>query len=267
MTAVVSVVLPCHDGEAFLRETVASVLAQTYAAKELVLVDDGSTDGTPEIIAELIADYPGEAIRTVRQANAGQAAARNRGIAMASGRYILPLDQDDLIAPEMLAACVETLDREAQVAIVYPDRVDFGASCGTFEAGPFALERLRYFNQIGYCAAYRKSMWVEIGGYRANVSGFDDWDFWVAAALKGFRGQRLARAYFRHRRRADSQMVRLAPDYATLFARIILNNAGAYAPEEVASARALLESGRRSGLFRATAFLFTRRYWPAAGVT
>jgi glycosyltransferase involved in cell wall biosynthesis len=93
----VSVVVPVFDGAAFLGEALASVAAQTYAPVETIVVDDGSRDASAEIAARA------PRVRLLRQANAGVAAARNRGVREASGEVLAFLDQDDRFTPDKLA--------------------------------------------------------------------------------------------------------------------------------------------------------------------
>ena len=105
----VSAIVPLFNGEAYLRETLESILAQSYGPVELLVVDDGSTDGGSEIAQ----GYPG--LRYFRQERSGVAAARNRGVTEAKGHFIALLDQDDLWLPEKLAIQVDYLER-------HPDR-------------------------------------------------------------------------------------------------------------------------------------------------
>jgi len=256
-----SVVIPCSNSAAFVGQTLASVIAQTLEDIEIVVVDDGSTDDTVAVVTANMAADPHGRIRLVRQPNAGTAAARNRGIAEAQGRYILPLDADDLIAPTMLEECAALLDADPGLALIYPDREDFGDVEGVRVAGEYELRRLRYFNQLPYCSLFRKTLWQAIGGYRINVSGFDDWDFWVAAAMRGFRGRHLGKPFLRHRRHGDSQLWRLIGDYERLHARIILNNVAAYSAAEVAMAERYLEGGEPAPVLRSAKFLFLAGYY------
>jgi glycosyltransferase involved in cell wall biosynthesis len=256
----VSVVIPCFNSSAFLRETVDSVLAQSLGDLEIVLVDDGSTDDTRGCIDELIASHPQRALTSVFGPNVGVAGARNRGIAHAHGRYILPVDADDLITPAMAAACAEVLDRQPDTAIVFTDREDFGALEGTFASGRFELARLKYFNQLPYASMFRRQVWEAVGGYRANVSGFDDWDFWIAAAAGGFRAQHLPYPHLRHRRRQRSQLCHVMIRYESLFATIILNNQAVYAPDEIAAARSFLATGEPAALLASSKLIFASRY-------
>ena len=260
-TVKVSVVIPCFNSSAFLAETVASVLAQTLRDCEIVFVDDGSTDDTRPIIEHLMAACADRPMHLVSQTNAGVAAARNRGIAEARGRYVLPLDADDLIAPTMLEECAVLLDADAEIAVVYTDRRDFGDVDGEWPAGKFALGHLKYFNQIAYCSLFRRSMWEDLGGYRVNVTGFDDWDFWVAAAARGYRGKHLPKPLLRHRRHRQSHLWRIVGEYERLHARIILNNRGAYSAAEVEIADRFLREGTASALLTSARIVFLGRYY------
>jgi glycosyltransferase involved in cell wall biosynthesis len=252
----VSVVIPCYNSSAYLRETLESVFAQTLRDFEIVLVDDGSTDGTQGLIERLAAENPGGTLRFVFQANTGVAGARNRGISMARGRYILPLDADDLIAPTMLESCAAVLDAEPDITLVYTDREEFGDVEATWKAGQYDLARLKYFNQMSYCSMYRRAMWEALGGYRLNVNGFDDWDFWIAAAARGMRGRHVPGALLKHRKRKDSQMLQIVNGYEALFAKIILNNRETYSAHEVKAAEALVSTGEVAPFLRSAKFIF-----------
>lgn len=94
----VSCIVPVYNGERFLAEALDSVIAQSLPAFEIIVIDDGSTDGTPDVIA----GYENR-VRSQRQENAGPAAARNAGLHLASGELIAFLDADDLWHPEKLA--------------------------------------------------------------------------------------------------------------------------------------------------------------------
>jgi glycosyltransferase involved in cell wall biosynthesis len=103
----VSVAIPVFNGGRFLAEAVESVYAQTRSPDEVIVLDDGSTDETPDIVGELSAKYP---LRQVRQPNAGEAVARNRCVELASGDLLAFLDQDDLWDPHKLERQVEHIE-------------------------------------------------------------------------------------------------------------------------------------------------------------
>jgi glycosyltransferase involved in cell wall biosynthesis len=112
----VSVVIPAYNAEAFLGETLDSVLAQTYPNLEVIVVDDGSTDATPQLLEKY-----SDRIRVLRQANAGQAAARNYGAREAHGELLAFLDSDDLWDPDKIARQVALLARFPTALAVYCD--------------------------------------------------------------------------------------------------------------------------------------------------
>jgi glycosyltransferase involved in cell wall biosynthesis len=114
--------VPVFNGERYLADALDSILAQTYPLLEIIVVDDGSTDGTPAVVARYA-----DKVSYMRQANAGQAAARNRGLAAAKGEFVAFLDADDLWHPQKLAR---------QMA--------------RFEARP----------ELGFCTTYIKNFWI-----------------------------------------------------------------------------------------------------------
>jgi glycosyltransferase involved in cell wall biosynthesis len=116
----VSVVVTTYNQRAYVAAAIASALAQTFADREVVVVDDGSTDGTDAIVAAF-----GDRVRLIRQENRGVAGARNTGVLNARGELVAFLDGDDLWEPEKLALQVEAADRYPQAGLVAADGVIF----------------------------------------------------------------------------------------------------------------------------------------------
>ena len=111
----VSVVIPVYNGENYLQVAIESVLAQTFQDFEIIVIDDGSKDSTPEIAQRY------DRVRYVRQENAGAAAAVNHGIRLARGRYFAWLSHDDLYSPEKLSEQVKALQHAGEPAVCYTD--------------------------------------------------------------------------------------------------------------------------------------------------
>ncbi|HWG73083.1 MAG TPA: glycosyltransferase family A protein [Acidimicrobiales bacterium] len=111
-----SVVIPLYNGSPLVAETVSSVLRQTFEDLELIVVDDGSTDGSADTVESQIGGD--RRARLVRCANGGVAAARNRGLAQSEGRFVAFVDQDDLWYPDKLRRQVELMDRRPDLAVV-----------------------------------------------------------------------------------------------------------------------------------------------------
>ena len=117
ITPRVSVIIPCFNHGRFLRHAADSVLAQTLADIELIIVDDGSTDDTPAVLAGL----DDRRVRTCRTSNRGVSAARNAGLDMVRGEFVAFLDADDLWEPDKLARQVAIMDAEPDVTLVFTD--------------------------------------------------------------------------------------------------------------------------------------------------
>lgn len=111
--------MPAYNGDRFIKQAIESVLAQTYPHWELIVVDDGSTDST----AEVVSTFKDSRIVYIYQENRGQAAALNHGLEVARGAYITTLDVDDWYTPNSLAARAEFLDTNEEYEVVYGDGI------------------------------------------------------------------------------------------------------------------------------------------------
>ena len=109
----VSVIIPAYNGDRYIKDAIAGILAQTYTDYEIIVVDDGSTDNTPQIVQQY-----GDKIKYFSQANQGVAASRNLGLAVAEGEYISFLDQDDIFLSHKLASQVALLEQNASLGMV-----------------------------------------------------------------------------------------------------------------------------------------------------
>jgi len=178
-----SVVIPCHNQGETVLAAVASVEDSESAAFELAIVDDGSTDPfTIEILERLRA----AGYRVLDQPNRGVGAARNAGIRATHGRYILPLDADNRIRPTYLRRATEILDAAGEVGVVYGDAALFGGRNGPWRVPDFSLDEMAGGNRIGTCAAFRRTLWDQTGGYDEDIeAGWQDWDFWLSMAETG----------------------------------------------------------------------------------
>ena len=116
MTDLVSIITPCYNGEKYIAQTIDSVIAQTYKEWEMIIVDDGSKDGSADLVRKYMESEP--RIKFIQQANAGSAAARNNGIRNCEGQYIALLDADDLWEPEFLEEQIKFM-KEKNATCVY----------------------------------------------------------------------------------------------------------------------------------------------------
>lgn len=225
----VSVVTPCYKQADFLPDVVASVVAQTFTDWEMIIVNDGSPDNTSEVANKLIQSYPEHRIRLVEKANGGLSDARNAGIRAAKGRYILPLDADDKIRPQMLEKTVAVLNSDPTVSIVYTDVEQFGARQGIYPTPEYDFAKLCEGNQLSCCSLYRRKAWEDAGGYNTNmVWGYEDWDFWISCGEKGHFGRHLPQPLFLYRLKETSMLVTALDHDSELKAQIVRNHPSQY---------------------------------------
>lgn len=132
----VSIVIPVFNGEAYLAQTIASACAQNYPALEIIVVDDGSNDGTMSVIEQSARDYP--QLQVIRQQNRGAAAARNAGYLRSQGAYLKFLDGDDLIDPDMIRQQVTLAQAHPQSLVSAKWGRFYGDDASTFTLNPEA---------------------------------------------------------------------------------------------------------------------------------
>lgn len=206
----VSVVIAVFNGEAHIEEACRSALSQTYPAVEVIVVDDGSTDGTNRTVARLAASEP--RVTLIRQENSGVAAARNRGIAAARGEFIAPLDADDFWDATKIERQVSRFEECGDdTGLVYCWWTWISSEGKVLDRSPrwrtegWALESLTEVNFTGSTSVplYRRASLEQVGGYSENLrergrQGCEDWDLAlkvaeryqvavVAAVLVGYR--------------------------------------------------------------------------------
>jgi glycosyltransferase involved in cell wall biosynthesis len=190
-SGLVSVMMPAYNAAAYIAGAIESVVAQSYALWELIIVDDGSTDATTQEVAR----FGDPRIRLVRQPNGGEASARNRALALACGEWIAFLDADDQFLPDHLKLCVEHLIRHREVDAVYTDGLYIDPAGHPLERlssrrrGPFAglifEQFVRASDVLGppICAMIRRSViYAHDLTFDTRIVIGPDWDFFTRLA-------------------------------------------------------------------------------------
>ena len=177
----VSVIIPCCNYGKWLSESIQSVMGQTYKNIETVLVDYGSTDDT----ARIMENHKGRAV-VLSIPNMGYPNARNRGIAVATGEYILCLDADDRLLPNFLEEVMKVANSNIVVATHGRFFKEDTSDDGFWRPANVDFKSFWKNNQILACSLFSKQMWSDIGGYDDEMKKFEDWDFWLRAILKGY---------------------------------------------------------------------------------
>ena len=174
MNPLVSAIIPVYNGERFLREAVESILQQKYRPLEMIIVDDGSTDGT----AELVKNF-GRSARYIYQNNKGPAAARNKGIAAAHGQFLAFLDADDLWPPHRLRTQIPHLLDDPNLDVIMGHTKCFG-SRSTDESKLKGSQDSLLSVQLG-SAVFRKSVFEKVGLFDEELSYSEDHDWFLRA--------------------------------------------------------------------------------------
>lgn len=201
----ISVILPTFNRSALIGETIASLLSQERLPDEILVIDDGSTDGTQDVLAAF-----GDAIRVHRQENAGKAAALNRALAMSKGDLIWVCDDDDILLPSAAAALAAPLEADGELGFCAGRHIDFTTDPEgkkVFRAPgymrdstpgrifPDLLEGCHIF-QPGLMV--RKSVYDAVGPFRVDLMRSQDYEMLLRIARR-YRGLQLPEVVFWHR--------------------------------------------------------------------
>jgi glycosyltransferase involved in cell wall biosynthesis len=174
--SLVSVVIPCFNQAHFLGEAIQSVESQTYREREIIVVDDGSTDATSEVAKR-------HDVRYIRQDNRGVAVARNRGLGACRGEFLLFLDADDLLAEDAIAAGASCLNRKEDVAFVFgrPDVAGLPPDLLPPRVESDFYLRLLESNYIWMpgLVLHRRRILDQLGGFDPRLGGGADYELYL----------------------------------------------------------------------------------------
>lgn len=264
----VSVIMPAYNARPYIAEAIRSVMDQDYPNIELIVVDDGSVDGSADYAESL-----GARLRVIRQANAGVAAARNKGLAEAKGELIAFLDADDVWLPAKISAQVEYLRQHPETAVVYGIFLRWHAKAdGSFDAPPAPVVKdphkvlvarhsgwiyteLLFDNIVHVITAMiRREVVEKLGGFDESLPTGEDYDFWLRMS-RHFRADKLNRvlAYYRVHASSITKVPRAANNEYEVLKRI-LDQHGLVGPDGSA-----VEEGRMKD--RLTQLCFSHGYF------
>lgn len=200
---IVSVIIPCYNSEKFLYETLDSVKMQTMKEWECIIVNDGSTDSS-SIIAHEYSERDTRFV-IIDKENEGQSVARNVGIKASHGKYILPLDADDIIDKTYIEKSVNYLESHGDVKLVYCLAEYFGDIQGEWNLPEYDYKSLLWNNMIFCTAMFRRSDYDKTKGYNTNmVYGNEDWDLWLSLLGENDKVYRIPEVLFFYRKHGNS---------------------------------------------------------------
>ena len=182
----ISVIIPAYNAEHTIQETVQSVSKQTFSDSEIIVIDDGSSDRTLDVVRE-IAD---PRLKCFSYANGGSAVARNRGISHATGEFIAFLDADDMWTPDKLELQLEALQRHPEAGVAYSwtyflyknEHQSYADTSSCYEGDVYAQLLIRNFLHNGSNPLIRKEAIDTIGLFHTDIISCEDWDFYIRLA-------------------------------------------------------------------------------------
>jgi len=226
----VSIIVPCYKQAEFLPETLDSVLSQTYSNWECIIVNDGSPDNTEEIAK--IYQSKDTRIKYLFKNNEGIAIARNTGISYSNGEFILPLDADDLIAPQYLEKAIERFVLHPETKLVYCKADKFGTINEPWDLEEYNYDRFIWNNCIFCTALFRRVDFDKSEGYNPNmVDGLEDWDFWLSFINRNDIVYRIDEVLFHYRIKDISRSTELSMHHNdSMLLQVCRNHPNIYNP-------------------------------------
>ncbi len=247
----VSICIPTYNRREYLKETINSILAQTYKNYEIVIVDDGSTDGTEDMIKKL--DFP---VTYYWQENAGDAAARNKLIELAKGEYMSFIDSDDLLIPNAIERMVNAMEAETEDVIVYGSyfRIDqngniYGKCKRKLHSGNIT-EHLFETILVHACGSmFPKKILKEPIVFDTSLKVCSDYDLWLSLSLN-YRFISLDHPTFKRRRHLNNLSISSFENCLTEFQvlkRFYYEKGGKEVIPEKTAMKVFSKEGRRTG--------------------
>jgi glycosyltransferase involved in cell wall biosynthesis len=201
----VSIIIPCYNNKNVILEAINSALDQSYPNIEIIVVDDGSTDNSYDVIHNCIGNNG--KVQFVRQENRGPAAARNTGFSFSSGEYLVFLDGDDMLHKDYVETCLQVYDSNPALNIVYCDAELFENKTGLWKLHPFSESTILLYNSIPVFAMIRSGVFNQIGKYDTRLKCSEDWELWIRL-LQEFSGvYKIPKVLYYYRKRNEKTSI------------------------------------------------------------
>ncbi|GMU81336.1 MAG: hypothetical protein AMXMBFR47_12070 [Planctomycetota bacterium] len=201
-----SIVVPHYNLGAYIDETIASIRAADWPDREIIVVDDGSTEPASVAAIDRIAGEAASDLKVIRSVNQGPAAARNAGAAAATGEFIALVDADDLVEPAFFPRCIDVLRRYDDVGFVYSWVRYFGAAEGLWPTWNAELPYLLGHNLLTVFIVMRRADYLRFGRQHSDfASDYEDYDGFISMVEAGLKGVALPDPLVRYRIRPESR--------------------------------------------------------------
>jgi glycosyltransferase involved in cell wall biosynthesis len=257
----VTVVISCFNYGAFLTDAITSAREQQGGPARIVVVDDGSTDPATQTVLARVQDE--SKVELVRQPNGGAAAARNNGLSRVQTSYALVLDADDVLPRDALSRLRPALEADPGAGYAYGHIQFFGRRSGLMRMPPFDPWRLLFRHIVGPTALVRREMLDATEGYDPEFRHYEDWEIWLHALARGWRGRQVDFTGLLQRKHGTSKFESDRASYREYFAKLQAKHRELY--------ENLGRIERESTLGPFERFVYRRvwgpRPWPAAAET
>jgi glycosyltransferase involved in cell wall biosynthesis len=213
----VSLAIPTYNYGQYISEAIESVLSQTYQNIEIIIVDDGSTDNTREVVRK----YP--MVKYIYQKHAGILRSMNRVAMISKGEYFMGIGADDKLHPNYVERCVNEINKDNHIAFVWTARQEFGQS-NKVRMPRILHHRFSIFNgtggQLG-AALWRRKVFLEVGGEDETLPALEDLDLAIRICRKGWKGKPIFEPlyFYRIHRHQLSARVRKENLYSYLYSK------------------------------------------------
>jgi O-antigen biosynthesis protein len=199
----VDVLVPSHNYGRFLSACIESVFQQSVPVRSVIVIDDGSTDDTPAVLADIASRYP---ITAVSRENRGLVTTLREAIKRTDGKYFVTLDADDRLEPTFIEACRETLENDASLGYCYTQMVLSGQRAGLAAVRDFDPRKLICSGNFigGRAAMIRRSSYERTPGYR-ELPALEDWDLWLSFLDAGMAGKFIPKPLYEWRQHGLSR--------------------------------------------------------------
>ncbi|PSJ80767.1 glycosyltransferase family 2 protein [Neisseria iguanae] len=201
----VSIIIPCHNTAAYIRETLESVYSQTYQNFEILAIDDGSSDNTLEILYEYAANEP--RLKVIAQENTYVVKARMNAIQHAKGKYLVCLDSDDKLDKTYLEKTVNIAENTSDIAVVYSNIYLFGKKNKVGQLKQITTEQLLLNHGMYVSALIKKSAFDAVGEFDISLNHYEDWELFISIIKNGGKIQFIDEPLFYYRQREDESSV------------------------------------------------------------
>lgn len=201
----VSVIMPCYNDGIYIEQAIESVKKQSYKNIELIVIDDGSEENTTISIINRLKEME-KSVIFLRTSHLGPAGARNYGIRQAEGKFILPLDSDDIISETYVEKCLGVLKGNENIGAVYCLANLFGEKEGKWELPIYSFENMLVDNIVFVTAMFRKTDWEAVGGFDTSMeAGMEDYSFWLSILELGKEIYQIPEVLFHYRIKKESR--------------------------------------------------------------